>query len=232
VCVADCALEVGGPAAHELVEPDQHEPGRLLRCPAGQGTDLVRHRSDRPLGDEGVDVPLAAVTSARSARRVNPSATRSAVHGPRSTAPRAASDSSPNRAVRVLAIEPDVACGRGTAPVRRGAGASWRQASRCARTAPGGSAAHQPSTKNRHHQMGSLAGPGGVQACPVEYASSIRLTRVMSWSGVPRGGGTAGQPPPRPGTLRLPRSDPPVALTRRVWPTGRQSALFAVAEAK
>ena len=30
----------------------------LLRRPVGQGTDLRLHRPDRPVGDEGVDVPL------------------------------------------------------------------------------------------------------------------------------------------------------------------------------
>jgi hypothetical protein len=51
-------LEVVGPAAHDLVEPDQHVPGILLRRLVRQGTDLGLQRPDRPVGDEGVDVPL------------------------------------------------------------------------------------------------------------------------------------------------------------------------------
>src|SRR5665647_3938932 len=50
--------EVVGPAAHDLIEPDQHVPGILLRRPVGQGTDLGLQRPDRPVRDEGVDVPL------------------------------------------------------------------------------------------------------------------------------------------------------------------------------
>src|SRR5262245_34556666 len=45
---------VARPAAHDLVEPDQHAGWILLRVPVGQGTDLCLQRPDRPVGDEGV----------------------------------------------------------------------------------------------------------------------------------------------------------------------------------
>jgi hypothetical protein len=53
-----CMPEVVRPAAHDLVQPDQHGPGWLLRQSARQGTNFVLQRPDGPVGDEGVDVPL------------------------------------------------------------------------------------------------------------------------------------------------------------------------------
>ena len=61
---ADGMPEVVGPAAQDLVEPDQHGPWIVLRCPVRQGTDLRLHRPDGPVGDEGVDVPLVRSTFA------------------------------------------------------------------------------------------------------------------------------------------------------------------------
>src|SRR5215213_5129450 len=46
------------PAVHDLVEPGQHEPEVLLRCPVCEGTNLGLQRADRALADEGVDVLL------------------------------------------------------------------------------------------------------------------------------------------------------------------------------
>ncbi len=54
----DRVPEVSGPAVHDQVEPGQHVSQVLLRCPAGQGTDLGLQRPDGPVGDEGIDVPL------------------------------------------------------------------------------------------------------------------------------------------------------------------------------
>jgi hypothetical protein len=61
---ADRVFEVVGPAAHDLVEPDQHDSGWVLRQPARQGTDLVLQRPDGPVGNEGVDVPLVRASLA------------------------------------------------------------------------------------------------------------------------------------------------------------------------
>lgn len=36
-----CVPEVGGPASHDLIEPDQHVSEWLPRQPAGQGTGLA-----------------------------------------------------------------------------------------------------------------------------------------------------------------------------------------------
>src|SRR5262249_44610793 len=57
-------LEVVSPAAHDLVEADQHVPEVLLRRPVRQGTDLGLQRPDGPVGDEGVDVPLVRASLA------------------------------------------------------------------------------------------------------------------------------------------------------------------------
>ncbi len=46
-------LEVVGPAADDLVEPDQRVPGVLLRRPIRHGTNLGLQRPDRPVADEG-----------------------------------------------------------------------------------------------------------------------------------------------------------------------------------
>src|SRR5215217_9379133 len=46
-------FEVVRPAVHDLVEPGQHEPEVLLRCPVCEGTNLGLQRPDRALADEG-----------------------------------------------------------------------------------------------------------------------------------------------------------------------------------
>jgi hypothetical protein len=57
--LAHCMLEVVSPAAHDLIEPDQHVPEFPLRFLVRQGTDLCLQRPDGPVADEGVDVPVA-----------------------------------------------------------------------------------------------------------------------------------------------------------------------------
>ena len=54
----DGIFEVVRPAVHDLVEPGQHEPEVLLRCPVCEGTNLGLQRPDRAFADEGVDVLL------------------------------------------------------------------------------------------------------------------------------------------------------------------------------